>query len=69
MPDLVDRANDLAEFLTNAALVQATNRAPVGESASYCVECGDPIPEARREAMPGVQTCIFCASELESARS
>ena len=35
-------------------------RAPVGESAMLCVECDEPIPEARRAAIPGVKLCIEC---------
>lgn len=31
-----------------------------GQSAHEC-ECGDEIPEARRVAVPGVQTCVVCA--------
>ena len=29
-------------------------------SAKECVECGDEIPEARRLAIPGVQSCVYC---------
>ena len=36
---------------------------PTGESFTYCAECDEPIPEARREAIPGVKLCIDCASE------
>lgn len=35
-------------------------RAPQGESAEECAECGEPIPEARRLAIPGVKLCIDC---------
>jgi len=35
-------------------------RGPVGESATLCVECDEPIPEARRQAVPGVKLCIEC---------
>ncbi|MBE4401670.1 DksA/TraR family C4-type zinc finger protein [Vibrio parahaemolyticus] len=31
-----------------------------GESAHYCDECGEEIPEARRVAMKGVRLCIKC---------
>ncbi len=41
-------------------------RAPVGESASICVECDEPIPEARRKAIPGVKLCIDCQRERDS---
>ena len=37
-------------------------RAPAGESATRCAECEEPIPEARREAVPGVKLCIECAT-------
>lgn len=30
------------------------------ESAEFCEECGEEIPEERRKAIPGVQLCIFC---------
>ena len=28
-------------------------------------ECGAPIPEARRKAMPGVRLCIDCQQEAD----
>lgn len=33
-----------------------------GESLHECEECGEPIPEARRKAIPGVKLCIQCQS-------
>lgn len=35
-------------------------RAPVGDSFADCAECGEPIPEARRRALPGVKICVDC---------
>lgn len=35
-------------------------RRPLGESLKFCAECGEPIPEARRAAIPGVKLCIDC---------
>lgn len=40
---------------------------PAGESATECVECGDPIPAARRAALPGVKLCIDCQQERDRA--
>lgn len=40
----------------------ARARLPQGESALECVECGDEIPERRRQALPGVTTCVACQS-------
>ncbi|KAA9010241.1 DksA/TraR family C4-type zinc finger protein [Histidinibacterium aquaticum] len=40
-------------------------RAPQGESATHCVECDEPIPERRREAIPGVKLCVDCQQERD----
>ncbi|CTQ32215.1 DksA/TraR family C4-type zinc finger protein [Jannaschia rubra] len=40
-------------------------RAPVGESLTHCAECEEPIPEARRRALPGVKLCIDCVTERD----
>ena len=34
---------------------------------AHCLDCGEPIPEARRQAVPGVQTCIECQTLIERA--
>jgi len=34
-------------------------------SAEFCEECGEDIPEARRQAIPGVQFCIHCQTKME----
>ena len=43
----------------------AKSRLPDGESLTHCEECEAAIPEARRNAMPGVRYCVRCQSELE----
>ena len=37
-----------------------------GESLTHCAECGEPIPERRREAVPGVTLCIECQRERDA---
>lgn len=37
-------------------------RRALGEAAEFCDECGEPIPQARRQAMPGVRLCVACQS-------
>ena len=32
-----------------------------------CEECGEPIPEARRKAVPGVRLCIKCQEKWDKA--
>jgi len=39
---------------------------PAGESLRHCAECDEPIPEARRAAIPGVKLCIDCASDVQA---
>lgn len=39
---------------------------PTGDSAVECAECGEPIPEARRAAIPGVKLCIDCQQDRDT---
>lgn len=50
------------------AVLNARRAMPAGESARYCRECGEEIPERRRRALPGVQTCVPCQSGRDTAR-
>jgi phage/conjugal plasmid C-4 type zinc finger TraR family protein len=47
------------------AVLRARSRLPRGESLSACAECDAPIPEARRQAVPGVRLCVACQAELD----
>jgi len=51
------------------AVSLARARLPAGKSARFCDECGEPIPEARRKALPGARTCIACQSGRDARRS
>jgi phage/conjugal plasmid C-4 type zinc finger TraR family protein len=42
------------------AVKRARSSLPKGESLRNCEECDVLIPEARREAVPGVRLCITC---------
>ena len=42
------------------AVEKARSQLPSGESLSHCEECDNPIPEARRQAVPGVRLCVTC---------
>jgi len=57
-----DRAQELelAEYERNQA--NAIMPIPTQQSALFCQDecCGVEIPEARREAYPGVQFCVEC---------
>ena len=42
------------------AIRRAKSRLPAGPSLESCAECGAKIPEARRDAIPGVSLCLTC---------
>ena len=47
------------------AVERARRQLPSGESLSHCEECGDEIPEARRQAVAGVRLCVGCQQALD----
>lgn len=47
------------------AVQRARSQLPSGDSLSHCEECDAAIPQARREAVPGVRLCITCQSEQD----
>lgn len=51
------------------AVESARRKLPSGESLRRCEECGDEIPQARREALPGVRRCLACQKALDSTES
>lgn len=67
MADIIDTAAEIEELQRNAALsAHRINRNAV--SAEHCAECDEKIPEPRRAAVPGCQTCASCQSDLELIR-
>ncbi len=69
MSDPIDRAQEREQEMRQDALADQARRAqiPAGDSAEFCAVCEQPIPEGRRLALPGVQTCIECQEDLERA--
>lgn len=51
------------------AVSRARSGLPRGQSLKHCEECDAEIPQARREAVPGVRLCINCQSELDKQQS
>lgn len=47
------------------AVSLARSRLPHGESFTHCEECDDEIPQARRDAIPGVRLCVACQAERD----
>jgi len=68
MSDIFDRAAAREQELRDDALAARERRARAGRAAvaaAHRAACEQPIPEARRRALPGVQTCVECQSDLE----
>lgn len=59
MADVIDITTEREADILSAAIANRTRY--VGVSAHECAECGDTIPQGRRDAVPGVQLCVECA--------
>jgi phage/conjugal plasmid C-4 type zinc finger TraR family protein len=44
---------------------RAQSRLPTGPSLTHCAHCSAEIPEARRQAIPGVRLCVGCQEEAD----
>lgn len=49
----------------DGAIERARAQLPQGESLSHCAECDAAIPQARRDAMPGVRLCVACQETID----
>ena len=58
--------NDQIAASIEDEVARARERLPQGESLRECLECGEPIPLARREALPGVRLCVLCQKERDA---
>ncbi len=72
MTDPIDRGCEREDELRADAIAEQRRRAGLdgktaADSSETCNACGEPIPEARRQAVPGVQTCIECQTLIERA--
>lgn len=62
--EIIDQASEREErFREQAIAAHRINRNAV--SAEHCAECGEDIPEPRRAAVPGCQTCAECQGVIE----
>ncbi len=68
MTDVFDQASNIEAKFTEVALANQLARSreiEQRESAHECGECGDPIPEGRRQQISGCQYCTPCQSNVE----
>ena len=62
---------DLAERNAAQMVKSETARARLAldpKPDTECVECGEPISEARKRAMPAAVRCVACARNVEMRR-
>lgn len=69
MADEIDRAQARDEELRADALAKwrGSRADSAGAARSTCIHCGEPIPAARRLAVPGVRFCVECQTDLEGS--
>lgn len=60
---------DQIDASTEDSVQQARSKLPSGTSLERCAECDEPIPEARRKALPGVRLCIECQAEHDKEQA
>jgi len=66
MTSQLDQAQEFEERDRQTALARVHKRLSVVHSDwLICVDCGEDIPKARREAVPGTKFCIECANFRE----
>jgi len=59
---------DQIDATVKDGIERARSRLGTGPGRADCEECGEPIPPARRQAVPGVRLCVACqAAEDEAA--
>lgn len=59
MPDAMDLIQWLGEEERQHQIRRALSK-PRNVSRALCADCDEPIPLARRRAIPGVQHCVTC---------
>ncbi|MDD9341339.1 MAG: TraR/DksA C4-type zinc finger protein [Providencia heimbachae] len=67
MADEIDASQIESDFLLSLRLSKRTLYQ--GDSAEFCVTCGEPIPIPRRLALPGIQHCVYCIERQELSGS
>lgn len=51
------------------AVQRVRSQLPSGASLTHCEECEAAIPEARRQAVPGVRLCVPCQSRHDQEQA
>lgn len=67
MTDVIDIANDQAEYFLQVALDRRP-RPTSAVSAQICEDCDEPIPLLRQQTIQGCVTCVSCQGLRERRR-
>ncbi|MDE1529834.1 TraR/DksA C4-type zinc finger protein [Pseudomonas carnis] len=67
MTDIIDVANDQAEYFLQVALDRRP-RPKSAVSAQICEDCEEPIPLLRQQTIQGCATCVSCQGSRERRR-
>jgi len=62
-----DQIDDTIADAVTRARAHLHAHAPGAETPTHCQECGEPIPELRRKAVPGARTCVPCQSDRDTS--
>lgn len=65
MTDIADLAQQREEQFLAQSLAKQAQKSTVTASNYYCEDCGDVIPQARREVVQGCTRCIVCQEYAE----
>lgn len=62
--DHLDHVSETEQQILDMRLKAVTQHS-TRQSAKFCAECGNDIPEEHRVALPGVQLCVGCKEVQE----
>lgn len=60
---------DQIDATVEDAVKRARSQLAKGPGLLQCEECDEPIPAARRDAVPGVRLCVACQQAEDNARA
>jgi len=60
---------DQIDATVKDAIERARSRLPKGPGRARCEECDEPIPAARRKAIPGVRLCVDCQAANDASQA
>lgn len=70
MSDWIDQASEATErFIAHALSAHRLPEDQAHLTYSHCLDCGEPIPEARQKAVAGCTLCVLCQAYTEKRKA